>query len=192
MGSSNHAGSAGSMALARPIAVGQDLVTLGDFAQVVSIRGGRPRTARPAFAEADSELEDLEAFRIILRLLEPVSYLRLVQQVVDAAVGIDRGRGTRRAAHQPVDGLADDLTREIPECDVDTADQPDVGYERVLRGGHEVEQVLNRQRVLSHPDALLHLLDARTRHLSSAARLSVAHYAGVGLNLDQTAVADVV
>jgi len=40
--------------------------------------------------------------------------------------------------------------------------------------------------------AAIHLLDSRARHLSSAARLAVAHYAGVGLNLDQTAVADVV
>ena len=102
-------------------------------------------------------------------------------------MGVNRGRRPHRSAQQLINRLVQDFARQIPQRNIDAADERDVTHKRMLLVGQHVEVPSNRQRVLpeEHP---LSILDAGARHRCRNPRFSIPHQPRVGLDPDQTAV----
>ena len=70
----------------------------------------------------DVNLERLEAARIVLQILRPLAPLGLAQEVAAGAVRVERDLVAEVAAQQLADRLSQDLAGQIPQRDIDAAE----------------------------------------------------------------------
>lgn len=99
----------------------------------------------------DVDLERTKAARILLQGLGMVVPGSPIEVIAARAVRIGLDLLTKRAAEQPVDGQPDDLARQVPQRDVDPAQDGDgapalrVGVEHVVVMQADGERVLADQ-----------------------------------------------
>ncbi len=158
-------------------------------AQLGRLHGGVKRLTHLK-SLVDIDLVCSEALRKRLDPLHPIPYGRRVVHVFEiVAVRVHGAPVAERAAKQPVNRLAGDLARKIPQRDVDPANSPDRRQERVLHRSHAEEMALDRERIRpQQPGPGSHVFDMTPRHGGIRPCLSVTCKSRVGLYLNQAPV----
>jgi len=138
----------------------------------------------------DVDLERFEAAWILLERLGAVAPGCPVKIVAARAVRIGLDLLTKRAAEQPVDGQPDDLARQVPQRDVDPAQDGDgapalrVGVEHVVVMQADGERVLADQAEVRQAGAF-QPGDHGPGVGAAPTTGTVASDPGIGLDLDQ-------
>ena len=97
----------------------------------------------------DIDLERLKASRVFSEFLGPVLPSLLTEEVSAGAVRIQQYILTEVSSKKFRDRLVKYLPRQIPQCDIDSAQDADLPSPLRVRIEHIVKMYPNRQRVLA-------------------------------------------
>ena len=136
-----------------------------------------------------STLKALKPSGVLVQLLGRSRQASWLEKVAARAVRVERDLVAKVAAQQLGDGLAQDLARQVPQGDVDAAQDAHlaaalgVGVEHVVKVHLDGQGVLADQAQVRQP-AALQAGDDRPGDRAARATGAIAAEPGIGLDLD--------